>query len=104
MPIPATTATPASASSALAALPEQLTMHVAGQVLSALSQTLAAQQAPTVVLDAQALRVFDSSAVAVLLELRRQLLARSQTLQLAHPPTRLQQLVTLYGVAELLPS
>jgi phospholipid transport system transporter-binding protein len=56
------------------------------------------------VLDAQALRVFDSSAVAVLLELRRQLLARSQTLQLAHPPTRLQQLVTLYGVAELLPS
>ena len=95
---------PPTAPTALAALPEQLTMHVAGQVLGQLSQALAAQQAPTVVLDAQALRVFDSSAVAVLLELRRQLLARSQTLQLVHPPTRLQQLVTLYGVAELLPS
>jgi len=102
MPMPTTT--PSSAVPAQAALPEQLTMHVAGQVLSTLSQTMAAQQAPTVVLDAQALRVFDSSAVAVLLELRRQLLARSQTLQLIHPPTRLQQLVTLYGVAELLPS
>jgi phospholipid transport system transporter-binding protein len=88
----------------VAALPEHLTMHVAGQVLGQLSQALATQQAPTVVLDAQALRVFDSSAVAVLLELRRQLLARGKTLQLAHAPTRLQQLVTLYGVGELLPA
>lgn len=88
----------------VAALPEQLTMHVAGQVLGQLSQALAQQPAQAVVLDAQVLRVFDSSAVAVLLELRRQLLARGKTLQLAHAPTRLKQLVTLYGVAELLPT
>ena len=89
---------------AVSALPEQLTMHVAAQVLDQLSQTLAKQPAQTVVLDAQALRVFDSSAVAVLLELRRQLAARGKTLQLSHTPTRLQQLVTLYGVGELLPA
>jgi len=93
-----------SEATALAALPEQVTMHVAGQVLGQLSQTLAQQQAQTVVVDAQALRVFDSSAVAVLLELRRELLARGKALKLARPPTRLQQLVTLYGVAELLPT
>lgn len=91
-----------SESAAVAALPEQLTMHVAGQVLGQLSQTLAEHPAPAVLLDAQALRVFDSSAVAVLLELQRRLLARGKTLQLLHPPTRLQQLVTLYGVGELL--
>ncbi len=93
-----------SGAAAVAALPEQLTMHVAGQVLGQLSQALAQQPAQAVVLDAQALRVFDSSAVAVLLELRRQLLARGKTLQLAHAPTQLKQLVTLYGVAELLPT
>jgi phospholipid transport system transporter-binding protein len=97
-------ASPSSEPAAVAALPEQLTMHVAGQVLGQLSQSLATHQAPTVVLDAQALRVFDSSAVAVLLELRRQLLACGKTLQLIHSPTRLQQLVTLYGVGELLPT
>jgi phospholipid transport system transporter-binding protein len=89
---------------AVSALPEQLTMHVAAQVLAQLSQTLAKQPAQAVVLDAQALRVFDSSAVAVLLELRRQLVARGKTLQLSHTPARLQQLVTLYGVGELLPA
>lgn len=94
---------PAASAAAVASLPEQLTMHVAAQVLDRLSQTLAQHPGPTVVLDAQAMRAFDSSAVAVLLELRRQLAARGKTLQLAHTPTRLQQLVMLYGVGELLP-
>lgn len=95
---------PAAAPVVVSALPEQLTMHVATQVLSQLSNALAQHVPQAVVLDAQALRVFDSSAVAVLLELRRQLATRGKTLQLVHTPTRLQQLVTLYGVAELLPS
>jgi phospholipid transport system transporter-binding protein len=95
--------TTAAAPMAVSALPEQLTMHVAAKVLDQLSQTLAQQSAQTVVLDAQSLRVFDSSAVAVLLELRRRLVSSGKTLQLAHSPTRLQQLVTLYGVGELLP-
>jgi phospholipid transport system transporter-binding protein len=93
-----------SGSGAVAALPEQLTMHVAGQALAQLSQVLLSTQATAVTLDAQALRIFDSSAVAVLLEIRRQLLACGKTLKLANSPTRLQQLVTLYGVGELLPS
>jgi phospholipid transport system transporter-binding protein len=86
------------------ALPEQLTMQVAAQALVQLREGLAQQHGPTVVLDAQAMRVFDSSAVAVLLELRRVLLAQGKTLQLRHIPQRLQDLVSLYGVSELLPA
>ncbi|MEY4978353.1 MAG: hypothetical protein RLZZ352_623 [Pseudomonadota bacterium] len=93
-----------TASSAAAVLSAQLTMPVAAQVLAQLRPPVLAQPGTTVVLDAQALHTFDSSAVAVLLELRRQLLAQGKTLQLAHPPQRLQQLVALYGVAELFPA
>lgn len=98
------TATLNTSSSAAAALPAQLTMPVAAQVLAQLRAAVLSGPGTAVVLDAQALHTFDSSAVAVLLELRRQLLAQGKTLQLAHAPQRLQQLVTLYGVAELFPS
>lgn len=87
---------------AVAALPGQLTLHTAGQALGQLSEALAKQPGPCVTLDAQALRVFDSSAVAVLLELRRDLLAQGKTLRVKHWPQRLEALVTLYGVSELL--
>ena len=43
-----------------------------------LKQALSQQAGPVVMLDAASLRVFDSSAVAVLLELRRQLRAAGQ--------------------------
>ena len=52
--------------------------------------------------DAASLRVFDSSAVAVLLELRRLLRAEGKTLQVRHWPRRLESLMGLYGVNELL--
>jgi phospholipid transport system transporter-binding protein len=87
-----------------AALPEQLTMHDAAQSLVQLRQALAQQPGPQVTLDAQALRVFDSSAVAVLLELRRGLLAQGKALRVCHIPQRLQDLVALYGVSALLPA
>lgn len=85
-------------------LPEQLTMQVAAQALVQLRQDLQQQTGPIVMLDAQSMRVFDSSAVAVLLELRRTLLAQGKTLQMCRIPQRLQDLVALYGVSELLPA
>ena len=85
-------------------LPEQLTLSGAAQTLERLREALLRQAGPTVVLNAEPLRVFDTSAVAVLLELRNALLTQGKTLQVARMPQRLQALVTLYGVAELLPA
>jgi phospholipid transport system transporter-binding protein len=45
----------------------------------------------------------DSSAVALVLEWRRQAENRNVTLRLANPPAALQNLAKLYGVLELLP-
>jgi phospholipid transport system transporter-binding protein len=85
-------------------LPEQLTMQSAAQALVALKREMTSQAGPAVVVDAQGLRVLDSSAVAVLLELRRELQAAGRSLSLRHPPQRLSDLVALYGVSELLPA
>jgi phospholipid transport system transporter-binding protein len=85
-------------------MPEQLTLSGAAQTLERLREALVRQAGPTVVLNAEPLRVFDTSAVAVLLELRNALLTQGKTLQVSRMPQRLQALVTLYGVAELLPA
>jgi len=55
-------------------------------------------------IDASALEQFDSSVLAVLLGLRRALLAQGATLNVHGLPPRLRGLATLYGVAELLPA
>lgn len=85
-------------------MPEQLTLQGSAQTLLRLKPLLAQQTGSTVVLDAAPLQVFDTSAVAVLLELRNGLLAQGKTLQVSRMPERLQALVTLYGVGELLPA
>ena len=85
-------------------LPEQLTLQGAAQTLLRLKQLLAQQAGPTVALDAAPMRVFDTSAVALLLELRNGLLAEGKSLQVLGMPERLQALVALYGVGELLPA
>lgn len=85
-------------------MPEQLTLQGAAQTLLRLKQLLAQQAGPAVALDAAPLRVFDTSAVAVLLELRNGLLAEGKALQVLRMPERLQALVALYGVGELLPA
>lgn len=85
-------------------LPEQLTLSGASQTLDRLRQSLGQQAGATVLLDAAPLKVFDTSAVAVLLELRNVLLVQGKTLQVTRMPQRLQALVTLYGVSELLPA
>lgn len=85
-------------------LPEQLTMQSAAQALVALKRELSNQAGPAVVVDAQGLRVLDSSAVAVLLALRRELQAAGRSFSLRHPPPRLSELLALYGVSDLLPT
>lgn len=55
-----------------------------------------------VVVDGTELKEFDSTALALLLELRRHLQGRGQTLLLEATPPRLRELATLYGVDELL--
>jgi phospholipid transport system transporter-binding protein len=79
-------------------------MQTAAQALLDLQRALSQQEGPELAIDAQGLRVFDSSAVAVLLELRRQAQAKGRSLSLRHPPQRLRDLVALYGVSELLPA
>ena len=92
-----------STDSGQVSLPERLTLQEAAPVLERLGRELQKQPGPTVSLNASSLNVFDSSAVAVLLELRRTLLAQGKTLSVIEWPQRLRDLVGLYGVNELLP-
>ena len=60
-------------------------------------------QPAEVVADASALTEFDSSALAVLLECRREALAAGKSFSVQAAPPRLRQLAGLYGVADLIP-
>jgi phospholipid transport system transporter-binding protein len=82
-------------------LPAQLTLREARQTLAALSDALAAEQ-DVAVIDASPLTQIDSSALAVLLELKRQATARSLRFEVRGAPARLQDLARLYGVQDLL--
>jgi phospholipid transport system transporter-binding protein len=83
-------------------LPAELTHAQAGACLQGLVQGLRDQPEPQVLLNAAALTRFDSSALAVLLELRRECLVRGKTLALQATPTRLADLAHLYGIDSLL--
>jgi len=83
-------------------LPERVTLQEAVQVLDVLNRSLSRQPGSEIVLDASGLQVFDSSAVAVLLALRRNLQKQGKRFSVAHWPQRLSELVKLYGVSELL--
>lgn len=87
-----------------ARLPARLTVADAGATLAGLRRSLAAQEGDTLTLDAGALQHFDSAALALLLELRRELQAKGRRLQVLNWPPRLRDLVSAYGVAELLPA
>lgn len=86
-----------------ARLPERLTVADAGATLDGLRRSLAGPSGDTVTLDASALQHFDSAALAVLLELRRELQRNGRRLQVLNWPPRLRDLVSAYGVADLLP-
>ncbi|MDO8903260.1 lipid asymmetry maintenance protein MlaB [Hydrogenophaga sp.] len=89
---------------AIIAMPDVVTMHVASGVLQALSSSLALQTDAVATVDAHALQTFDSSAVAVLLELKRELAQGGRTLEVVNLPPKLKALVALYGVSEMLPA
>jgi phospholipid transport system transporter-binding protein len=84
-------------------LPALLTHAEAGACSRMLAQALRSDPAPQAVADASALRRFDSSALAVLLECRREALTLGKSFAVTQMHPRLRALATLYGVAELLP-
>jgi phospholipid transport system transporter-binding protein len=85
-------------------LPAELTHDQAAACSRMLAQALRADAEPAVVADAGALERFDSSALAVLLDCRREALALGKTFAVARMPARLRELASVYGVADLLPA
>jgi phospholipid transport system transporter-binding protein len=79
-------------------LPPTLTLETAAAALRALS----AEPSGPLAIDASALTVFDSSALALLLQARRQAEAGGGAFEVQGAPPQLKQLARLYGVAELL--
>lgn len=84
-------------------LPSELTHAHAAACCRMLAQAMRAQPEAAVIADASALQKFDSSALAVLLDCRREALALGKTFAVKDLPARLRDLATLYGVAQLLP-
>jgi phospholipid transport system transporter-binding protein len=83
-------------------LPAELTNLQATALLQSLGEQLRAQTEGDVAVDASALERFDSSVLALLLQLRRDALAMRKTFSVKGLPPRLRDLAGLYGVAELL--
>jgi phospholipid transport system transporter-binding protein len=69
-----------------------------------LQQGLAGQTDTSTVVDASALTQFDSSALAVLLECRRESSALGRGFAVKGLSPRLRELAALYGIAGLLPA
>jgi phospholipid transport system transporter-binding protein len=84
-------------------LPAELTHAEAAPCCRMLAQALRSDSGREAVADASGLRRFDSSALAVLLECRREALALGKTFAVQQMHPRLRALATLYGVGELLP-
>jgi len=83
-------------------LPERLTHADAPACARMLAQALRSGAPAQVVADAGALQEFDSSALAVLLDCRREALSMGKTFAVARMPARLGELASVYGVSELL--
>ena len=85
-------------------LPAELTHEHAAACSRMLAQALRSQPESGVVADAGSLTKFDSSALAVLLDCRREALAVGKSFSVSRMPPRLRELATRYGVAQLLPT
>ena len=86
---------------AMLKFPAVLTHGVASGFFRAMNHDMASQP-KDVVVDASALSQFDSSALAILLECRRQAMASGKTFSVQGAPERLLQLAGVYGVAALI--
>lgn len=98
----ASTSPTAGGSDARLLLPAVLTMPEAADALRMLVQALPRQSGRVAVVECGALGQLDSSAIAVLLETRRQALLAGLGFELRDAPAKLTALATLYGVGELL--
>jgi phospholipid transport system transporter-binding protein len=85
-------------------LPAELVQSTVGQALLTLAPALEAASEPQVTVDASALTRFDSTALALCLELRRVAARAGKSLVWQALPARLVDLARLYGIAELLPA
>ena len=83
-------------------LPAELTHDEATACARMLAQALRSENGPQVVADASSLQHFDSSALAVLLECRREAAALGKTFVVSGLSSRLRELAGVYGVSELL--
>lgn len=83
-------------------LPNSLLHAQANACLAQWVAQLPATLPAAVALDASALDAFDSSALAVLLGLRRVIAQHSSVLQVQGMTPRLRELASLYGVLDLL--
>ncbi|TXT39051.1 MAG: hypothetical protein FD135_2481 [Comamonadaceae bacterium] len=83
-------------------LPTTLMHQTASHCLAELLQAVRAEVSANVTVNAAGLERFDSTALAVLLELRRMAVSLGKTLTLQATPPRLADLARLYGIAELL--
>ncbi len=84
-------------------LPAVLTQAQAGACLSAQLPGLRSDNGDTVQVDASGLDQFDSSALAVLMEFRREALALGKRFSVLGLPPRLANLAVLYGIDGLIP-
>lgn len=83
-------------------LPSELTHRHARACLRMLVQGLPSQTGPAVVVDAGSLTRFDTSALAVLIEFRRESFALGKEFVIRDLSPRLADLAKVYGVADLL--
>jgi phospholipid transport system transporter-binding protein len=84
-------------------LPAKATHDAMATFSRTLLQAVAAEP-QGVVVDARGLEEFDSSTLALLLECRREALAAGKTFEVLGLPQRMSQLVSVYGIAELIPA
>ena len=82
-------------------LPAVLTLKEAAACAAQLRDSMRSGSGARIELDAAALLRFDSSALAVLLDCRREAIAGGKSLVVNGMAPRLKALATLYGVAEL---
>jgi phospholipid transport system transporter-binding protein len=84
-------------------LPAQVDLEHANDLLAQLQTHVEEVQAGAeLVLDVSALRAFDSSTLALMLEARRRLQAVGGTLRIDAAPPKLVELARLYGLESLL--
>lgn len=84
------------------ALPALLTHDQATACAQTLGLRIRAEQSDAVCIDASALEKFDSSALAVLLQCRRDSVACGKSFAVTGQPLKFRELADLYGIGELL--